>query len=117
MGQVIDGAVHVLPIRPQWQPHRGIRRSRSCSAGGVFLNIDDVALLILPESLSEANDASITLYPNPTSDRLTVVSEAMVRCYELYNVMGMLVRRESIGAKSFQVLASAQTNPSLVINP
>ena len=71
-----------------------------------FLNIDDVALIIEPQDVAEAEGVSATVYPIPASRHLTVNSERVVRHYEVYNMTGALVRQATVDAEAFEVNVS-----------
>ena len=45
----------------------------------------------------------LSVYPNPTTDRVSVTSDDTVELYEIYNITGALVRRQTIGNDTFDI--------------
>lgn len=56
-----------------------------------MVNVDDITLYRTYDKVAE-NNVSLNVYPNPTTDHVLISSESSFDGYEVYNMMGSLVR-------------------------
>lgn len=68
-----------------------------------MLNIDDVMLYRTYEAVNESNAKTISVYPNPASDRVWVESENAVETYEVFDITGAMVLRQEVDNKAFGI--------------
>ena len=66
-----------------------------------MLNVDDIKLYRTYDAVAENNEYSVSVYPNPTTDMLQVKGSERIDYYEMYDITGALLRRESVGQDSF----------------
>ena len=67
-----------------------------------MLNIDDVTLYRTYDGMAE-NNATLSVYPNPATDRVTVSNESRVEDYEIYSITGAMLRSQKAGSNAFDV--------------
>ena len=60
-------------------------------------NANMVPLNELTMGIGEHNTSRITIYPNPTSDVLNVISENIIRQIDIYNIEGQLIMTQNGG--------------------
>jgi len=63
--------------------------------------VDDITLYREWDGVADNNIATMSLYPNPTTDRLQVESSERIEQYEVYDITGALLRRDVVGRKVF----------------
>lgn len=68
-----------------------------------MVNIDDITLYRTYNGVAEANINTVSIHPNPTTDRVLVESEHVVDSYELYDITGALLLRREVGSTNFDV--------------
>lgn len=73
------------------------------SSDQFMVTLDDITLYRKYNGIGEVDAAGISVYPNPAADRVNVNSAMTVNSYEIYNVVGAMIRREEVGLKSFDV--------------
>lgn len=74
-----------------------------------MVNVDDILLIRQYDPTWSVNENAVTtlhVFPNPTSDLLTVESNVNVRHYEVYNIMGEMLRSKPVDEKYFNVNVS-----------
>ncbi len=71
-----------------------------------MMNIDDVMLYRQYDDVIENTAVSLSVYPNPSSDKLIVESRDMVERYDIYNVTGEMVGGSPVNTTSFEVNVS-----------
>lgn len=57
-----------------------------------ILNANSMKVVDLPTGISDNNESRTTIYPNPATNVLNVVSEKEIQMVEIYNVEGQLVK-------------------------
>lgn len=69
---------------------------------GSSLWIDDVSLNYFPASIEDQKviQENISMYPNPTVDQLTVISEADISSYAIYSCTGQMVQTAGFNVAS-----------------
>ena len=73
------------------------------SANHFMLNVDDITLYRTYDQVNENDGTLLTVYPNPATDRLNVVSEEAVGQYEIYDMTGALLLSEDAGSSKFSI--------------
>lgn len=71
-----------------------------------MLNVDDIILFRQYDEtygLADNANATLTVYPNPTSGYIKVKSAETVDYYEIYSITGALISRHTANAKSFDI--------------
>ena len=71
-----------------------------------MVNIDDIILFRQYNSAWSINEpavSSCSVYPNPTTEVMTVESSQTVDTYEIYSITGAMVLRRNTGCKTFDV--------------
>ena len=71
-----------------------------------MLNIDDITLYRAFDNTMENKTCLLTVYPNPTTEKLMVESAAIVSRYDIYNIAGDMVISKPVGEKSFEINVS-----------
>ncbi|RXM41338.1 hypothetical protein BOQ62_00690 [Chryseobacterium sp. CH21] len=71
----------------------GTLENLACPSGWFIGQVEDYTLTIQPESLSTSevskdSSANVQLYPNPTSDSVTIKMKEGLEKYEIYNMSG-----------------------------
>ncbi len=78
-----------------------------CHCSNQFmLNVDDITLYREYNNtigLADNTNLKLSVHPNPTSDQVNVESAENVESYEIYNITGALIRRQTANAKSFSI--------------
>ena len=67
-----------------------------------MLNVDDITLYRTYDGVTE-NEATSSLYPNPATDYITISGESDFNGYEIYNMMGSMVRRHQANGNTYVV--------------
>ena len=65
--------------------------------------VDDITLYREWDDVADNTADRLSVYPNPTTDRVSVTSDDTVEQYEIYNITGALVRRQTIGHDTFDI--------------
>ena len=73
------------------------------SANHFMLNVDDITLYRTYDQVNENDGTQLTVYPNPATDRLNVMSEEAVGQYEIYDMTGALLLSEEAGISKFSI--------------
>jgi hypothetical protein len=68
-----------------------------------ILNANSIKVKDLPVGISEFNESRTTIYPNPATNVLNVISEKEIRNVEIYNVQGQLVKSISDNVNSIGI--------------
>ena len=68
--------------------------------------VDDITLFREWDQVAEDNSVSLNVYPNPTSNTLSVDSEQTIVSYDIFDVMGNKVRCGEVGSNTLQVNVS-----------
>ena len=66
-----------------------------------MLNVDDITLYRTYDVVTENNNYSVSVYPNPTTDKLQVESTERIESYEMYDITGALLRHGTVGQNNF----------------
>ena len=66
-----------------------------------MLNIDDVMLYRTYDQVTENSAEHVSVYPNPATDRISVVSDMRIKSYEIYDITGALLRHATVGRNAF----------------
>lgn len=80
-----------------------------------MLNVDDIKLYRTYDAVAENNEYSVSVYPNPTTDMLQVKGSERIEYYEMYDITGALLRRESVGQDSFTLDLEALPNGTYLL--
>ena len=67
----------------------------------------EIATAIVGQSVDEDDASQLTIYPNPTSDKVWVDSPVMVSTCEVFNIVGSLVYSAEVNAERFEIDAEA----------
>ena len=74
-----------------------------------MVNVDDILLVRQYDPTWSVNENAVTtlqVFPNPTSELLTVESDVNVRHYEIYNIVGEMLMSKPVDEKRFNVNVS-----------
>lgn len=71
-----------------------------------MLNIDNVTLYRTYNNLIENAFTSVSVYPNPASDKVVIESQVIVNQYNIYNIAGEKIFSATVNEKSFEVNVS-----------
>lgn len=77
----------------KWTENNEIVSESSSYSFTVLGSRNLVAHLQYVDNLDENNGNSISIYPNPTTDKLTIEAKRTMDCWEIYNAAGTLVYR------------------------
>lgn len=81
-----------------------------------MLNIDDVMLYRTYDDVAEVQDTQVSIFPNPASDRIRVENVEKIESYELYDMMGALVRHQNVDSKAFDIDVNELPSGTYFIN-
>ena len=71
-----------------------------------MVNIDDIMLYRVYDNVNEIEMNMLTVYPNPTTERLMIESQVVVNQYDIYNIAGAMIMSEPVDKKSFEINVS-----------
>lgn len=83
-----------------------------------MVNVDDVLLVRSYDptwSVGEGTQVNCHVFPNPTSETLTVESNHIVNRYEVYNIVGEMLISKPVDEKSFNVNVSELPTGTYII--
>ena len=80
-----NGELRCYEYNGELQYHQG-----DDGCGNPYLGLNDM----------EINDKSITLYPNPTNESITISSDNIIKSIEIYNPLGKKVYQTKVNAKT-----------------
>ena len=67
-----------------------------------MLNVDNITLHRTYDGVAESNTLQ-SVYPNPATDFVTVNCESYVEGYEVYNIVGTMVRKQNAKGNNFNI--------------
>lgn len=75
------------------------------SSDQFMIVVDDITLYREWDNVEDHENyaSTFTIYPNPATNRVSVTCNDTVEHYELYSIIGTLVRRQNVGTKSFSI--------------
>ena len=68
-----------------------------------MLNIDDITLYRTYDNVADNIASVLTVYPNPATNHISVMSNETVEQYEIYDMTGALLRRQEAGSNLFDI--------------